>query len=245
VQVSDRAGLANPAGSEACARFGNGARAALTGERAGRVGSPDMANLGVAARRTRGRHQRGRRPLAGPATAGAGLGRPCGGPCPAPQGPPGAPPGHDRAARTQGVGPCHRASDATAQRAPGAMQPNPVQAATAAVVAGRALATGNAGQHTRGRTQSRAALSGVLARGRQAARDSAIRVTARWHPVYSLDRRREAYHRLKRAAAPGGEWPAMGPLRRATRSPPAGGVRATGAGRLSGPTGRARLQSEG
>ena len=71
VQVSDSEGLANHAGPESCASLGNGVREALAGERAGRVWSPEMANLGADALRTRGRPQRGRRdgkaspPLAG------------------------------------------------------------------------------------------------------------------------------------------------------------------------------------
>ena len=60
MQVSDREGLANHAGSESCAGLGNGVREALTGERAGRVGRPDMANLGADALRTHGRQQRAR-----------------------------------------------------------------------------------------------------------------------------------------------------------------------------------------
>ena len=61
VQVSDSKGLANHAGPESCASFGNGVREALPGERAGRVWSPEMANLGADALRTRGRQQRARR----------------------------------------------------------------------------------------------------------------------------------------------------------------------------------------
>ena len=60
VQVSDSEGLANHAGSESCASLGNGVREALTGERAGRVWSPEMANLGADALLTRGRQQRAR-----------------------------------------------------------------------------------------------------------------------------------------------------------------------------------------
>jgi len=56
VQVSDSEGLANHAGPESCASFGNGAREALTGERAGRVWSPEIGLfLGADALRTRGR----------------------------------------------------------------------------------------------------------------------------------------------------------------------------------------------
>jgi hypothetical protein len=60
VQVSDSEGLANHAGPESCASLGNGVREALTGECAGRVWSPEMANLGADALLTRGRQQRAR-----------------------------------------------------------------------------------------------------------------------------------------------------------------------------------------
>ena len=61
VQVSDSAGLANHAGPESCASLGNGVREALTGERAGRVWSPEIGRvLGADALRTRGRLQRAR-----------------------------------------------------------------------------------------------------------------------------------------------------------------------------------------
>src|SRR5215510_6091967 len=76
-------------------------------------------------------------------------------------------------------------------------------AATAEVVEGRELAKGNLGQQTRVRTQRRAALSRALDRVRQAAKDSAMRLTALWHHVHSIDRLREAYYRLNHDAAPG------------------------------------------
>ncbi len=60
MQVSDSEGLANHAGPESCASLGNGDREALTGECAGRVWSPETANLGADALRTRGRQQRAR-----------------------------------------------------------------------------------------------------------------------------------------------------------------------------------------
>ena len=60
------------------------------------------------------------------------------------------------------------------------MQNQQAQAATAEVVEGR-----------------------VLARGRPAARDSARRLTARWHQVYALDRLREASYSRQHEAAPG------------------------------------------
>ena len=77
------------------------------------------------------------------------------------------------------------------------------QAAPAEVGEGRELAKGNAGQQNRVRTQCRVALSRALDRGRQAAKESGTRLTALWHQVYSIDRRREAYHSLKHKAAPG------------------------------------------
>jgi RNA-directed DNA polymerase len=83
------------------------------------------------------------------------------------------------------------------------MKHKQAQAATAEVVEGRALAKGNSGQQSRVRTQCRAALSRALDRGRQAARDSAIRLTALWQHVDSIDRLREAYNRLHHEAAPG------------------------------------------
>ena len=52
------------------------------------------------------------------------------------------------------------------------MKHQQAQAAPAEVVEGRELAKGNAGQHTRVRTQGRAARSRALDRGRQAAQDS-------------------------------------------------------------------------
>jgi hypothetical protein len=56
VQVSDREGFASHAGPESCAGLGNGVRAAVTGERAGRVESPAIGLvLGADALRTRGR----------------------------------------------------------------------------------------------------------------------------------------------------------------------------------------------
>jgi RNA-directed DNA polymerase len=96
------------------------------------------------------------------------------------------------------------------------MRNNPAHADTAEVVEGRELAKGNAGQQTRGRTQRRAALSHALDRVRQAAKDRGQRLTARWHHVYSIDRLREAYDRLKHHAAPGVDgqtWAAYGEQR--------------------------------
>ena len=77
MQVSDSEGLANHAGPESCASFGNGVREALTGEGAGRVSSPEIGLfLGADALRTRGRLYRGYRfgevftDLAGAETSG-------------------------------------------------------------------------------------------------------------------------------------------------------------------------------
>ena len=83
------------------------------------------------------------------------------------------------------------------------MQNQQAQAATAEVGEGRELAKGNAGQQNRIRTQRRAALSQVLDRVRQAAKESGKRLTALWHPVYAIDRLREAYNSLNHNAAPG------------------------------------------
>jgi RNA-directed DNA polymerase len=83
------------------------------------------------------------------------------------------------------------------------MKNNQAQAATAEVVEGRELAKGNSGKQTRVRTQGRAALSRALDRVRQAAKDSAMRLTALWHHIHSIDRLREAYYSLNHDAAPG------------------------------------------
>ena len=56
VQVPNSEGLATHAGPESCAGLGNGVCEALTGERAGRVESPEIGPfLGADALRTRGR----------------------------------------------------------------------------------------------------------------------------------------------------------------------------------------------
>ena len=161
-------------------------------------------NSGHATMARRTRTWRGRRPLACTETSCAGLGRPCVWPCPSQQGPHGAPQGHARDARTQGVGQFHSTREATEQREPGARKHKQAQATTAEVVEGRELAKGNAGQHHRVRTQCRAALSRAWDRVRQAARESAIQLTALWHHVSSISRLREAYNRLNHQAAPGG-----------------------------------------
>jgi group II intron reverse transcriptase/maturase len=93
------------------------------------------------------------------------------------------------------------------------MKNKQAHAATAEVVEGRELAKGNSGQQNRVRTQCRAALSRALDRVRQASKDSAMRLTALWHHVYSLDRLREAYDSLNHDAAPGVDgqtWAAYG-----------------------------------
>ena len=72
------------------------------------------------------------------------------------------------------------------------MKNKQAHAATAEVVEGRELAKGNSGQQNRVRTQCRAALSRALDRVRQAAKARGKRLTALWHPVYTLDRLREA-----------------------------------------------------
>ena len=81
---------------------------------------------------------------------------------------------------------------------------------------GRELATGNTAQQHRVRPQCRAALSRALDRGRQAARESGTRWMALGPHVYTIDRRRAAYYRLKHEAAPGGDgqtWAADGEQR--------------------------------
>ena len=83
------------------------------------------------------------------------------------------------------------------------MKNHQAQAATAEVGEGRDLAQGHSGKPTRVRTQGRAALSRALDRVRQAAKDSARRLTALWHHIHAIDRLREAYYSLNHDAAPG------------------------------------------
>jgi RNA-directed DNA polymerase len=87
----------------------------------------------------------------------------------------------------------------------------------AAGVAGRARATGQPGEPTRGRPQGRRVLSRAPDRRRQAARrDHAAPLTALWPQVYDIDRLREAYYGRTRDAAPGIEgqtWAASGEAR--------------------------------
>jgi RNA-directed DNA polymerase len=88
------------------------------------------------------------------------------------------------------------------------------QAEAAEAVEGRELAKGKTGEQTRVRTQRRSALQRARDRRRQAARrDHAQPLTALWHPVYDIHRRREAYDGLNREAAPGVDgqtWAAYG-----------------------------------
>jgi group II intron reverse transcriptase/maturase len=68
----------------------------------------------------------------------------------------------------------------------------------------RGLAKGNLVERDRSRTQSQTDLHHGLDRIRQKAKeDGKERFTALWHHVYNLDRLRQAYHALKREAAPG------------------------------------------
>ena len=88
------------------------------------------------------------------------------------------------------------------------------QTKAAAAVEGRELAKGKTGEHTRVRTQRRRTLQRALDRIRQAARrDHAKPLTALWHHVYDINRRREAYDGRNRDAAPGVDgqpWAASG-----------------------------------
>ena len=77
MQVPDSEGLATHTGPESCVPLGNGRREALTGERAGRVLSPEIGLLlGADALLTRGRQHRrprfgeGETDLAGSETSG-------------------------------------------------------------------------------------------------------------------------------------------------------------------------------
>ena len=87
-------------------------------------------------------------------------------------------------------------------------------AETAKVVEGRELAEGKTVEQNRVRTQCRSALQRALDRIREATRkDRRMRLTARWHHVYEIDRLREAYRGLNRDAPPGVDgqtWAAQG-----------------------------------
>lgn len=68
----------------------------------------------------------------------------------------------------------------------------------------RDLAKGNPGEQTRFWTQGQTDLQHALDRIRNAARkDGKLQFTALWHHVYNVNRLRQAYHALKREAAPG------------------------------------------
>jgi hypothetical protein len=75
----------------------------------------------------------------------------------------------------------------------------------AEVVEGRGRAKGNLEGCDRDRTLRRGALPQALDRVPQGARRARLRLTALGHPVYDIDRRREAYYSLNRQAAPGVE----------------------------------------
>jgi group II intron reverse transcriptase/maturase len=71
-------------------------------------------------------------------------------------------------------------------------------------VEGRGLAKGNSGEQTRFWTQGQTDLHHALDRIRKVAKeDKDERFTALWHHVYNVNRLRQAYHKLKRNAAPG------------------------------------------
>ncbi len=66
------------------------------------------------------------------------------------------------------------------------------------------MAKGNSREQNRLRTQGRERMRSALKRVRQAAKkDRSLRFTALLHHIYSTDTPREAYHGLKREAAPG------------------------------------------
>jgi RNA-directed DNA polymerase len=80
----------------------------------------------------------------------------------------------------------------------------PNKPAGAEGVEGRGSAKGNPHERTMLRTQGRARMQQALERVRQAAKqDRKMRFTALLHHVYNPDTLREAYHGLKREAAPG------------------------------------------
>jgi RNA-directed DNA polymerase len=75
---------------------------------------------------------------------------------------------------------------------------------TAEAVEGRRPAKGNSPQQNMLRTQGRERMQSALERVRRAAKkDKGLRFTTLAHHVYNVDHLREAYFRLKRAAAPG------------------------------------------
>jgi hypothetical protein len=175
------------------------------------------------------RTRRGRRPLAGPATSWTGPGRPCLWPGPSQSGPHGAP--------DKGTTGMHGGRESDRSRVPRRRPHNvmrPEQTHMAEAVEGRALATGKTGAPPRVRTQCRRARPRARDRLRAAARqDRARRVTARGHPVYAIDRLREAYDGLQREAAPGVDGPDVDHLWSPPRGAPAGPLGAAPAGGIS------------
>lgn len=85
-------------------------------------------------------------------------------------------------------------------------RPNKVEAQAPAAegVEERGLTKGNSGEQTRFWTQGQIDLPHALDRIRTAAKeDKERKFTALWHHVYNVNRLRQAYHALKRNAAPG------------------------------------------
>ena len=82
--------------------------------------------------------------------------------------------------------------------------PNKAGRPAAEGMEGRGLAKGNPSQHTAPRAQDRVGALSALERVRQVAeRDKQVRFTTLLHHVYHIDHLRQAYHALKREAAPG------------------------------------------
>ena len=82
--------------------------------------------------------------------------------------------------------------------------PNKAGRPAAEGMEGRGLAKGNPRQHTAPRAQDRVGALSALERVRQVAeRDKQVRFTTLLHHVYNIDHLRQAYHALKREAAPG------------------------------------------
>jgi hypothetical protein len=132
VKVPDSEGLATHTGPESCVAIGNGRREALTGERAGRISSPEIGLLlGADALRTRGRRHWGYRKgkvstdLAGSETPGMHGNPLCGTREALPlawrsmaRSARGTRQGDAREARGQGVGPLHSTEKACEQWLP-------------------------------------------------------------------------------------------------------------------------------
>jgi RNA-directed DNA polymerase len=82
--------------------------------------------------------------------------------------------------------------------------PNKAGRPAAEGMEGRGLAKGNPSRHTAPRAQDRVGAFSALERVRQVAeRDKQVRFTTLLHHVYHIDHLRQAYHALKREAAPG------------------------------------------